>query len=178
MIPPCALTGRCWRQFPDRLREHDRMPHQARKTGFGQPDSSRFARLEERAYTERPPLSRRLPDGAPSRDRQGTAWPQPRVSALFRQGFRQAPPFPRKPARYGVQCTELTTSRRNTVRLARSAMCGRSGVPVLPFPAPSARNPACPRSPCPRGLPFFISTMKLKRGVIMAENTRSPSILR
>ena len=68
---------------------------------------------------------------------------------------------------------------RNTVRLARSAMCGRSGVPVLPFPAPSARNPACPRSPCPRGLPFFISTTKLKRGVIMAEeNIRSPSILR
>lgn len=67
---------------------------------------------------------------------------------------------------------------RNTVRLARSAMCGRSGVPVLPFPAPSARNPACPRNPCPRGLPFFISTTKLKRGVIMAENTRSPSILR
>lgn len=77
MIPPCALTGRCWRQFPDRLREHDRMPHQARKTGFGQPDSSRFARLEERAYTERPPLSRRLPDGGPlprpARDRMAAA---------------------------------------------------------------------------------------------------------
>ena len=177
MIPPCALTGRCWRQFPDRLREHDRMPHQARKTGFGQPDSSRFARLEERAYTERPPLSRRLPDGGPSRPARD------RMAAASR--LRPLPTrIPASAAILPETCTVRSTMP-GVDNLAAEYGTPRPVGHVRPFrrsrsplSRPFRAKSGMPTQPCPRVLPFFISTMKLKRGVIMAENTRSPSILR